>query len=214
MKLPVNLTKAREVWREIDALSDRSASILLGGDEALVARAQQRLAGDELLRAAWGAGPAGLAEVATYPGELLLTLVNPAEEPQLKTNLERGRLQGPVVVAVDEGPAATGAITRLASRAARVSFSDSETGWRALFAAVAQVAGQDLIALARRYPPLRKPAALRIVNQTAAQNALVGLMAFIPGADMPAMTMNQMKMVLHLVDHIQDKFKHLILFNI
>ena len=26
--------------------------------------------------------------------------------------------------------------------------------------------------------------------------------------------MNQMKMVLHLVDHIQDKFKHLILFNI
>lgn len=45
---------------------------------------------------------------------------------------------------------------------------------------------------------IRKPLSLEAVNATAAQNAGVGLVVFIPGADMPIMTLNQAKMLLQI----------------
>lgn len=197
-KLPVNLSKVRDAWSEISALTERSAGILLAGDQGLVSRAQERLTGEVPLQPAWRGGVRELSDAATYPGELLLVFVPAAEEAAAQTALQDGRQEGGVVLAVDEGSAATGVVTRSPGGRARVSFSDTDQGWRAVFAACAQVAGKDLLALARRYPALRKTAAQRVVNQTAAQNALIGLLVFIPGADMPAMTMNQAKMMLQL----------------
>jgi uncharacterized protein (DUF697 family) len=55
-----------------------------------------------------------------------------------------------------------------------------------------------VVALGRRYPVLRAAAARRVVYRTAAQNALIGATFFVPGADMPAMTLNQVRMVLSL----------------
>ena len=54
------------------------------------------------------------------------------------------------------------------------------------------------LAMALAFPFVRKPMALDAVNATAAQNAGVGLVAFIPGADMPIMTLNQAKMLLQI----------------
>lgn len=51
-------------------------------------------------------------------------------------------------------------------------------------------------ALAFRF--VRKPLSLEAVHATAAQNAGVGLVVFIPGADMPIMTLNQAKMLLQI----------------
>ncbi|WP_314039551.1 DUF697 domain-containing protein [Slackia exigua] len=45
---------------------------------------------------------------------------------------------------------------------------------------------------------VRRPLALESVRSTAAQNAGVGLVVVIPGADMPVMTANQAKMVLEI----------------
>ena len=39
-KFPVNLSKVKDAWSEVGALTDRSASILLAGDSRLVALAQ------------------------------------------------------------------------------------------------------------------------------------------------------------------------------
>ena len=52
--------------------------------------------------------------------------------------------------------------------------------------------------MALAFPFVRKPMALDAVNATAAQNAGVGLVVFIPGADMPIMTLNQAKMLLQI----------------
>lgn len=54
------------------------------------------------------------------------------------------------------------------------------------------------LAMALAFPFVRKPMALDAVNATAAQNAGVGLVVFIPGADMPIMTLNQAKMLLQI----------------
>lgn len=48
------------------------------------------------------------------------------------------------------------------------------------------------------FPFVRRPLAKDAVQQTALQNAGVGLVPFIPGADLPIMTLNQAKMVLQI----------------
>ncbi|MEG1831071.1 MAG: hypothetical protein RR204_04575 [Raoultibacter sp.] len=54
------------------------------------------------------------------------------------------------------------------------------------------------LAMALAFPFVRKPLSLDAVNATAMQNAGVGLVLFIPGADMPVMTLNQAKMLLQI----------------
>lgn len=54
------------------------------------------------------------------------------------------------------------------------------------------------LAFALAFPFVRRPLAVDAVNATAAQNAGVGLVAFIPGADLPVMTLNQAKMLLQI----------------
>jgi uncharacterized protein (DUF697 family) len=54
-----------------------------------------------------------------------------------------------------------------------------------------------LVPLAKAYPYFRQAACERIIRKNARENAVIGLLP-IPGADMPVMTANQARMVLHL----------------
>ena len=53
-------------------------------------------------------------------------------------------------------------------------------------------------AFALAFPFVRRPLSVDAVNATAVQNAGVGLVVFIPGADLPIMTLNQAKMLLQI----------------
>lgn len=54
------------------------------------------------------------------------------------------------------------------------------------------------LALAYAFAFVRKPLANDAITATCMQNAAVGLVPVLPGADMPIMTLNQMKMVLQI----------------
>ena len=54
------------------------------------------------------------------------------------------------------------------------------------------------LALALCFPFVRRPLSLEYVNATSVQNAGVGAIVLIPGADMPVMTANQAKMILQI----------------
>ncbi|MDO5801875.1 MAG: hypothetical protein Q4Q56_09335 [Coriobacteriia bacterium] len=54
------------------------------------------------------------------------------------------------------------------------------------------------LALALSFPFVRKPLSLEAVGATSLQNAGIGIVLFIPGADMPLMTLNQAKMLLQI----------------
>lgn len=54
------------------------------------------------------------------------------------------------------------------------------------------------LAFALAFPFVRRPLSLDAVRATALQNAGVGVVVFIPGADMPIMTLNQAKMLLQI----------------
>ncbi|AJC11633.1 hypothetical protein JI75_01955 [Berryella intestinalis] len=54
------------------------------------------------------------------------------------------------------------------------------------------------LAFSLAFPFVRRPLALDAVNSAAMQNAGIGALDIIPGADMPLMTFNQIKMVLEI----------------
>ena len=70
------------------------------------------------------------------------------------------------------------------------SLSERMGGW------VIAACNDKRLAFALAFPFVRKPLSLEAVNSTALQNAGVGLLVIIPGADMPVMTLNQAKMLL------------------
>ena len=63
---------------------------------------------------------------------------------------------------------------------------------------IVRAAGHGASALAVQLPALRRAYCDHVVLVNASQNAVVGAVAIIPGADMPAMTANQIRMVLKI----------------
>jgi len=64
--------------------------------------------------------------------------------------------------------------------------------------AVAAAAADRGPNLAAGLPWVRPAVVARLIRRTALQNALIGALVFIPGADMPVMTLNQVRMVLRI----------------
>lgn len=198
VKLPFNVSKLTDAWKEVSATTGEAAGVVLAGDQSLVSLAQQEFFAGGTLPAVWTRPVTELGEISTVPGELLVVLVPADGEADALNGLARSVPAGGVVLAVDEGEAATGKSSSPLQGCTRLSFADSAAGWRRLFDACIERAADHAVALGRRYPVLRAAAARRVVYRTAAQNALVGLVFFVPGADMPVMTLNQMKMVMSI----------------
>ncbi len=58
--------------------------------------------------------------------------------------------------------------------------------------------GSKRLAMAHNFEFMRRAVAVEYIKNTAFQNAVIGAVAFIPGADMPLMTANQSKMLLQV----------------
>jgi uncharacterized protein (DUF697 family) len=197
-KMPLNLSKAVEAWKEVTAQTGQSASITLAGDPRLVESAQHELSDGGVVPGTWVRPVAELAGLSSVVGDLLVIFARAEGEAEVLSVLGQSKRRGGVLVVVDDGSAATGKSTYLGKGRARLSFTDTPHGWKRVFDTCAQTAGEHAVALGRRYPALRAAAARQVIYRTAGQNGLVGLMLFIPGADMPAMTLNQAKMVLSI----------------
>lgn len=63
---------------------------------------------------------------------------------------------------------------------------------------VSAVDADKKLAFSIAYPFVRRPLAIDAISQTALQNAGIGVVVFVPGADMPLMTANQIKMILQI----------------
>lgn len=63
---------------------------------------------------------------------------------------------------------------------------------------VIQISGDKRLAFATAFPFVCRPLGVDAVNLTALENAAIGAVLFIPGADMPVMTLNQAKMLLQI----------------
>ena len=80
---------------------------------------------------------------------------------------------------------------------------------------IVSVCQEKRLALAIAFPFLRRPLAVESVKTTSLQNAGIGLIPLIPGADLPFMTLNQAKMVLQIAaaygqDMSKDRLKEMV----
>ena len=65
-------------------------------------------------------------------------------------------------------------------------------------AVIAARIGEDGIGLAARVPVLREPLSQALIERFSRQNAVAAVAIFIPGADFPVLTLNQVRLVLRL----------------
>jgi uncharacterized protein (DUF697 family) len=62
--------------------------------------------------------------------------------------------------------------------------------------AIASKLGEKATSLARRLPVLRSAVVERLIDSFSKKNGIIGAAVFIPGVDLPVLTLNQIRMVL------------------
>lgn len=67
-----------------------------------------------------------------------------------------------------------------------------------LFERIASEAGEAAYALAERLPRLRPAVSSEVIRRFSRRNGLLGAAIFVPGADFPVLTLNEIRMVLRL----------------
>src|SRR5205823_8216903 len=65
---------------------------------------------------------------------------------------------------------------------------------------LARVLGESGTPLAARLPVLRRAVCEELIRTLSRQNAIVGVAVIIPGADLPVLTLNQIRLVLRIAD--------------
>lgn len=66
--------------------------------------------------------------------------------------------------------------------------------------ALARTLGEHGTPLAARLPVLREAVVDRVIGQFARQNGVIGVAVFVPGADFPILTVNQLRMIMRIAD--------------
>jgi uncharacterized protein (DUF697 family) len=65
---------------------------------------------------------------------------------------------------------------------------------------IARLLGEEATPLAARLPVLRKAVCDELIRRVSRRNGLIGVAVFVPGADLPILTVNQVRLVLRIAD--------------
>jgi uncharacterized protein (DUF697 family) len=184
--LPVRLSVVRGLTKEISTSAQDERPIAVDGVLADVLARELAHRGDPA--AARVGGPDGAAlYVRVLRGE-----VDAGDEEAFK-RARRGRV--PIVVVA---PEETGRIpyvlaTDVVPLPRGAGFPVEE-----IATAIARKLGEEATALAARLPVLRGPVCEQLVRSFARRNALVAAAVFVPGADLPVLALNQLRLVLRI----------------
>jgi uncharacterized protein (DUF697 family) len=181
----------RRLVREIESSGQGQHVLAVGGAAELAPVLQQQLFRGGADRAAVRLGGPGGADAYVY-----VLSENPGGEDE--SALRRARRAGIPVVAVLVGSAmdvevpyvlATDVVPVAAGQAFRLE---------AIAQAIAARLGEDAAPLAARIPLLREAVCAQLVESFARKNAVVAAAVWIPGADLPVLMVNELRLVLRL----------------
>jgi uncharacterized protein (DUF697 family) len=191
-KLPVKPAAVLGMLKELRAGAQRDEPIIVSGARELVGVLRR-----ELVRG--GVGSA-VREQGPLEGAVALVHVlaggpDPDDEQLLKEAVRR-RL--PIVV-VAAGPDPGHVPYVLEENVVRLG---SGTGFPVdrIAARLARQLGEQATPLAARLPVLRRPVCDELIRKFSRQNGIVGVAVFVPGADLPVLTLNQVRLVLRIAD--------------
>ncbi len=186
MPLPIGIGAVRGLLKEVSTSAQDRRHIAVGGTLADVLRKELARGGTDA--AVRDTGDARGAAIFVY---VLGRELTPADEAALKrarrarvpiVAVGGGSKPIPYVLATDVVPLPTGE-----------GFPVD-----AIAASIARKLGEDGTALAARLPVLRGPVCSELVDSFARKNAILGAAVFVPGADLPVLTVNQLRLVLRI----------------
>jgi uncharacterized protein (DUF697 family) len=188
-KLPLAPLAVYRLLREVRAADD-AAPLVVGGARELATVLRRELGRD----AAAGAIVEALSRDASAAVHVLAGA--PSEDDE-RTFRAASRARVPVVCVLAD-PAADGRVPYvLATDVIRVP-PGSGFPLDEIAAAVAHRLGDEAPALAARVPLLRPAVCHELIARASRQNAIVGAAVFVPGADLPVLTLNQLRLVLRI----------------
>jgi len=181
---PVKVSALRALVKEISVSSEQAKPLAVGGARELAA----------VLRRELGRGAAAGALAGAPEGAAAYVHVLGAADDEAE--LERARRARVPIVAV-ASKAVDSVPFVLATDVVRVApgagFPIDE-----IAAAIARKLGEQGAPLAARVPVLRAPVADRLIRSFARANGVVGAAVFVPGADLPVLALNEVRLVLRL----------------
>jgi uncharacterized protein (DUF697 family) len=116
--------------------------------------------------------------------------------------LRRASNAGTPIVAVVAGPVGEELPDPpyvLAEHVVRVS-PGSGFPMKEIAAAIAHPLGEQATPLAARLPVLRDAVVDRLIARFSRQNGMIGVAVFVPGADLPILTVNQIRLLMRIAD--------------
>ena len=170
--------------RELKKVAEAVGEVAVGGAPAQAS---------ELRRALADGGDASVVRAAPSKetAAFVYVLAGPPGAPELRDLREASRKGVPIVAVTED------TTTPIPYVLATNVVHPSE-GVAGVAEALASVLGELAAPLAGKLPVLRAPVSSKLIESYARRNALIGAAVFIPGADMPVMTLNQMALVMRL----------------
>jgi uncharacterized protein (DUF697 family) len=184
--LPVRLSVLRALTKEISTSAGDTRPIAVAGPLADVLRRELVRGGDEsAVRVADDPRGAAvlvyvLGRAVTDTDEEVLKRARRARVPIVAVAEDAGRI--PYVLATDIVPLARGAGFPV----------------EAVALAIARKLGEDGTALAARLPVLRPAVCDWLISTFAKRNGVTGAVVFVPGVDLPILTLRQIRLVLRI----------------
>jgi uncharacterized protein (DUF697 family) len=199
MELPVGAGGIRRLLKEIESSGRGPDTLAVGGARELAAVLRR-----ELER---GARPGSVRAGDALEGAAALVHVL-GRDPDAadEATLRRARRARVPVVAIVVGPVADDVSIPYvyATDVVRVAAGEGFPLDR-IAEAVAARLGEDGAPLAARMPVLRRAVCATLVAAFARKNGLIAAAVFVPGADLPLLTLNQLRLVLRIAQaHGQD----------
>ncbi len=190
--LPISVGALRSLLKEVEVSAQTHGTLAVGGARELAAVLRRDLA-------------AGAAEGAVRAGDspegadvLLYVLGHePAEADEAALRRSRRARVPVIVVAAGPVPGDLSIPYVLATDVVRVGAGQGFP-LGAIAEAIAGRLGEDAAPLAGRVPVLREAVARRLVSSFARKNGVFAAAVFVPGADLPVLALNQLRLVLRL----------------
>ena len=192
MALPVSLGALRGLAKEVQASARDAKPLAVGGARELAAVLRRELGKD--------AKPGGIREDADPRGAAVFVYVlgrEPTKDDEQA--LKRARRARVPIVAVAAGrlPDDVSIPFVLATDIVRVGAGEGFP-IEAIARVIASRLGEDGAPLAARLPVLRGPVCDALVASFARRSGVLGAAVFVPGADLPVLALNQIRMILRL----------------
>jgi uncharacterized protein (DUF697 family) len=192
MALPISLGALRGLAKEVQASARDAKPLAVGGARELAAVLRRELGKD--------AKPGGIRQGDDPRGAAVFVYVlgrEPTKDDERA--LKRARRARVPIVAVAAGrlPDDVSIPFVLATDIVRVGAGEGFP-IEAIARVIASRLGEDGAPLAARLPVLRGPVCDALVASFARRSGVLGAAVFVPGADLPVLALNQIRMILRL----------------